>query len=219
MNMQAPELVRFSKNNTGQDYVVGDIHGCYELLMTRLDAVKFDRKHDRLFSVGDLVDRGRDSFRCLKLPLEPWFFAVRGNHELLMRDALNGKNELLWIQNGGIWGLDYDTDILRELVNKIVGNLPLAIEVETSTGQVGIIHADVTSGTWGRFSETHDTLSRERIKMREGYLEPVKGIDRVYVGHSILEAPLKLGNVIHIDTGPAHTNTLTILNLADKPPD
>lgn len=69
MSMQAPELVRFSKNNTGQDYVVGDIHGCYELLMTRLDAMKFDRKHDRLFSVGDLVDRGRDSFKCLKLPL------------------------------------------------------------------------------------------------------------------------------------------------------
>jgi serine/threonine protein phosphatase 1 len=68
-------------NTRGRDFVVGDIHGWLEPLQAELDAVCFDPAVDRLFSVGDLIDRGPDSEQCLLLTREPWFFAVRGNHE------------------------------------------------------------------------------------------------------------------------------------------
>ena len=61
-------------NQRGRDFVVGDIHGWYGPLMAELEAVCFDPARDRLFSVGDLINRGPDSERCLLLTQEPWFF-------------------------------------------------------------------------------------------------------------------------------------------------
>lgn len=82
-------IKRLKKNTVGTDYFVGDIHGCYDLLMNRLAEIKFDTKKDRLISVGDLVDRGPDSIKCLGLLNETWFHAVMGNHEEMMYSVLN----------------------------------------------------------------------------------------------------------------------------------
>ncbi|MFD2437195.1 metallophosphoesterase [Modicisalibacter luteus] len=60
-------------NKRGHDYLVGDLHGQYALLQTMLSRVGFDQDKDRLFCVGDLVDRGPDSLACLSLAFEPWF--------------------------------------------------------------------------------------------------------------------------------------------------
>ncbi len=45
-------------------FVVGDLHGCYTLLMNELDKVSFDPARDLLISVGDLVDRGAENVEC-----------------------------------------------------------------------------------------------------------------------------------------------------------
>ena len=55
------------KNIKGRDFVVGDIHGHYDLLKTELKTVGFDKQKDRLFSVGDIIDRGPKSEECLTL--------------------------------------------------------------------------------------------------------------------------------------------------------
>ena len=86
------------KNTSGKDYVVGDLHGCFELLERLLKQVEFNSATDRLFSVGDLIDRGPDSLRCLQLLEQPWFYAVQGNHENMLLNffvdyLLNGKLE------------------------------------------------------------------------------------------------------------------------------
>jgi len=49
----------------GKDYIAGDLHGCFSLLERLMEEVSFDKNHDRFFSVGDLIDRGPESFRCL----------------------------------------------------------------------------------------------------------------------------------------------------------
>lgn len=82
---RAPQLVRaLPANKRGRDFVVGDLHGCFDLLDRLLDHVRFDPACDRLFSVGDLVDRGPDSLRCVEFLESPWFHAVKGNHETLL---------------------------------------------------------------------------------------------------------------------------------------
>lgn len=48
--------------------------------------VGFNQTTDRLFSVGDLIDRGLDSLKYVQLLAEPLFYAVKGNHEILMLD-------------------------------------------------------------------------------------------------------------------------------------
>ena len=45
----------------GRDFVVGDVHGCFRTLEWLLDEVAFEPGRDRLFSVGDIVDRGPHS--------------------------------------------------------------------------------------------------------------------------------------------------------------
>jgi len=58
--LSTKHICKLPTNQAGKDYVIGDLHGCYELLERLLDAVGFDKSKDRLFSVGDLIDRGPD---------------------------------------------------------------------------------------------------------------------------------------------------------------
>ena len=51
-------VARFEENATGRDFVVGDLHGMFSHLEALLNEVAFDESADRLFSVGDLIDRG-----------------------------------------------------------------------------------------------------------------------------------------------------------------
>lgn len=93
---------------TGADWrniwVVGDLHGCYSLLEQKLAALEFDKQQDLLISVGDLTDRGSENIACLTLITEPWFRAIRGNHEEMMLDALlHHRDAGLWQMNGGEW--------------------------------------------------------------------------------------------------------------------
>lgn len=84
-------------------WVVGDIHGCFSLLMAKLRLCHFDPWQDLLVSVGDVIDRGPDSLRCLKLLRKRWIIAVRGNHEQMGLDALATGEQFLWFMNGGSW--------------------------------------------------------------------------------------------------------------------
>lgn len=81
---------RVNANNRGRDLAVGDIHGHFERLQRCLDEVGFDPEVDRLFSVGDLVDRGPASEQALDWLAQPWFHAVQGNHEALAIAHLRG---------------------------------------------------------------------------------------------------------------------------------
>ena len=49
----------------GRDWVVGDVHGCFRTLRDALLAIDFDDGRDRLFSVGDLIDRGPNSIKAV----------------------------------------------------------------------------------------------------------------------------------------------------------
>ncbi|STV01256.1 serine/threonine protein phosphatase 1 [Klebsiella pneumoniae] len=59
-------------------WLMGDLHGCFALLMNRLRQLRFDPWADLLISVGDLIDRGPQSADCLGLLRCRWFRTVRG---------------------------------------------------------------------------------------------------------------------------------------------
>ena len=60
------QTVTYQTNALGRDFAVGDIHGSFSALQTALDTIEFNSEVDRLFSVGDLVDRGPESHHVLE---------------------------------------------------------------------------------------------------------------------------------------------------------
>jgi serine/threonine protein phosphatase 1 len=135
----------YEANTKGKDYIIGDLHGMYSPLMDALDKLKFDKSVDRLFSVGDVIDRGPNSLDCAKLVYEPWFYMTIGNHEqLMMFTLLNNcrSSYQTWMSNGGTWHLTEDEQQLYELADRFQ-TLPLIISVGEGKDRFNIVHAEV----------------------------------------------------------------------------
>lgn len=63
------------------DYCISDIHGQYDLFCRLMDRIDFG-SGDRLFVMGDMIDKGPDSVRLVKLVFSmPDVYPIAGNHE------------------------------------------------------------------------------------------------------------------------------------------
>jgi serine/threonine protein phosphatase 1 len=204
-------LKRFSRNTAGRDLIVGDIHGNVTKLLNALEAIGFDATRDRLFSVGDLVDRGPESEHAVALLEHPWFHAVRGNHEQMAIDWASGmaRDADIYMRNGGAWFLGQPkAEQLR--IAGAFSALPIAIELETAAGLVGIVHADCPLVNWEQLEEALGGFNAEAVQMacmwsrdriESRFCGDVHGVVAVVVGHTPLERCTSLGNTIYIDTG------------------
>ncbi|WP_328186603.1 metallophosphoesterase [Marinobacter sp. OP 3.4] len=212
--MQLQALTVLQENDRGRDFIVGDLHGCYDALMRQLDARGFDPAADRLLSVGDLVDRGPDSRRCLQLVREPWFHSVWGNHEDLMLRGLatsrNSPDFRLWMLNGGDWVLEADRDDLKQRITAHAAAASLAMEIPVAGQRVGVVHAEVPGDRWACWTPPLSDEDRQYAiwgrttltnVIRGQPAPPVSGIDHVFFGHTPLAAPTHLANRFYIDTG------------------
>lgn len=238
INLYSPTIKKFKENKAGRDYVVGDIHGRFDLLDSSLNAINFKKTTDRLFSVGDLINRGELSYRAQEYLNYPYFHAVRGNHENELIDFMfhdikqNDMDGNLFVLDDykpyTKWFHSLNSEEQLAIVNSL-RQLPIVIEIEMAQNKkAGILHAEVPSSyyNWDSFctdiSKGYSNLINSsiwgRTKIREKYFFSdiafsVLGIDYIYVGHSIVENPKKLGNNFYIDTGAFSNNTISIFEI------
>ncbi len=76
-------------------YAIGDVHGCFETLQRLLRRVQYDPGQDRLWFVGDLINRGPGSLAMLRWAAEQGdrIVAVLGNHDLHLLARAAGVSE------------------------------------------------------------------------------------------------------------------------------
>lgn len=188
-------------NDYDRIFTVGDIHGELYELIQGLSSVDFDFNTDLLVCVGDLIDRGEDSWGCLALALEPWCISVKGNHEDMMFNALlEGKYSeyVCWQGNGGGWWKwgKYLPPVQKEWLASVRDSMPVRLQV----GDIGFCHA-MPPLIWD--SPTEDETD-ERIMWGRKHLGKdvvIEGIDHVYVGHTPHYSIETHGNITYLDTG------------------
>lgn len=219
---------QYEKNKSGKDYVVGDIHGNFSALERLLVKIKFNKEKDRLFSVGDLVDRGPESELSIEYIMKPWFIPIAGNHEYIIIKAGLKKYEEMYPNgkknvDGNHWFFKLE-DEQRLLYIEKFKELPVAIQV----GDIGIVHAYPLE-TWEEtvYAAKHrehsliDKITRSRlyayqVRDDEAVTPPeINGIKAVVVGHTIFKQATKRSNILFLDTGYFLRGALTIANLED----
>ncbi|EGE4657848.1 protein-serine/threonine phosphatase [Salmonella bongori serovar 48:i:- str. 94-0708] len=215
--MMQPEEIyhRIEGKDWRHIWVVGDIHGCFSMLMGRLRACRFDPKQDLLVSVGDIIDRGPDSLRCLALLRESWIAAVRGNHEQMALDARASSQSALWLMNGGDWvtRLTAEQRVQAESLFVLCQQLPWIMEICCRENTHVIAHADYPAQTyqWQKKVDLHQVLwNRERLMNKSG---GITGADHFWFGHTPLPRRMDVANVHYIDTGAVFGGQLTLVQV------
>lgn len=149
----------------GRIFASSDWHGHYDLGKKALDLLTAD---DKLYFLGDAMDRGPDGVKMLELLLnDPRVTFIMGNHEeffieympLLLEDDYETHLADLWtVYNGGMktWesALKYPKEQILEWVNKL-RHLPKYLTYENKNGQtIHLSHAGFTPDSfedrWGR---------------------------------------------------------------------
>ncbi|QII81154.1 metallophosphoesterase [Jeotgalibaca arthritidis] len=159
-----------------QRFVIGDVHGEYEMLEKLLTF--WDESQQDLIFIGDLTDRGENSLQVLErvrqLVEEGRALCLRGNHEEMLRHFLQQpeKKAALYMMNGGlktiesIVGKDLVTvtqaHVMAEAVMtqlpwlaEFIENLPYYIEWQNYV----FVHAgvDLTLDDW-KMTQPHEFI-------------------------------------------------------------
>jgi len=124
---------------------IGDIHGHYVGLRHLLDKIA-PSDSDRVYFVGDLIDRGPQSAKVVSYVREQSFPCVLGNHEQLLLDAFANTRESsqtlqAWLYSGGqstLASYDHDIDLLSDHIEWF-RTLPLYLDL----GDIWLVHAGV----------------------------------------------------------------------------
>ena len=186
---------RIERNKRGRDLVVGDIHGHFATVRHALTELEVG-EHDRVFSLGDLVDRGPDSWAAKSWIAGPhaserFHLTIRGNHEQLMLAGLAtgpryGRRRLrdiddwsIWRTNGGDWWNARKPGHSARSWMAVLCGLPWCARVATRYEWVGLVHACPVHGSWHDLEEwvygeealSHLTRARALwSRVRHGYL-------------------------------------------------
>ncbi|KVE36267.1 metallophosphoesterase [Burkholderia sp. TSV86] len=203
----APLILHHEANRAGRDFVVGDLHGCVDPLRVLLHNVRFDPVHDRLFSVGDLIDRGEQSEQALALLERPWFFCVLGNHEDVLCSVAAGSLPMsVWQRIGGNWAAQLPEATLARYQRRL-RELPLVRTVGEGDARFNVLHAEFLGSDAeldrGEYAPDVATRLLWGRELAYGRADPARqaGLSTTYCGHTPMHDVVRIGAQTFIDTG------------------
>lgn len=145
-------------------FVIGDIHGCAATLRRLVDDTLRPVPADRIYLLGDLIDRGPDSKGVLDFIFELRerglsVASIRGNHEeMFLQASADHTYQGLWAANGGLTTLaSFQADGPGDIPGRyrdFLGSLPLYILLDDFV----IVHAGLNFTPSNPFEDTDAML-------------------------------------------------------------
>lgn len=198
--------------------IIGDIHGCLEMLKRLIDKLSWRPDEERLIFLGDYIDRGDDSKGVVDYILSLKNCSSRvdcliGNHESAFIDYLNGKDRRVFLLNGGVTTLQsYQAnrpegvnDLVPESHIKFFYSLKRYIELQ----DYYVVHAGFRPGVL-----IEEQTLEDMTWIRDSFIYSDYNFGKkVIFGHTPFYEPLVMENKIGLDTGAVYGNRLTSLEL------
>ena len=215
-------------------YVCSDLHGKYDAYMTVIERLG---KDDKLYILGDVIDRGDDGIKILQDIMERQKDGqvefLMGNHEHLMMQTLlgNKRYEDIWFKgNGGdVTYKEFEklTPEKQEEMKEFLMNTAIYKQIEAGNQDYYLVHAkaiqdlDETSQTFkqmmdnGQELKILETLESRAPKHCKEEDIPKKDMFTI-IGHTPTFNTIELGKgYIDIDCGIAYGEQLALVNLTE----
>lgn len=210
-----------------QTFVIGDIHGELEKLKNILTQANFDYQNDQLISLGDVVDRGKNSYGVVEELLKiKNLVAVRGNHDDEWLNYLKTSQSSLWSQGASATYFSYENALVKPEVHFsfFANQLPYYIDSNNNLFIHGGFnrHKLLTEQDEFVFYWDRDlflaALSYKEMNQTEHPFKIKQNFNKIYVGHTPTTywgktTPIEAANIINMDTGCGKGGLLTLLNL------
>lgn len=201
-------------------FVVGDIHGCFDKLCALMDKIPINNTRDLLIFIGDYIDRGPSSFDVVNYLIDfkkrvPGTIFIKGNHEDMLQNYLDGSDRFTYLLNGGQKTLD---EYLNRSDNKEAFPIPSehleffnSLQLYYQTDDYIFVHAGLREKVP---LESQDKM--DLLWTRDEFIHSDFNFGkRVIFGHTPFKEPLLQANKIGIDTGAVYGNLLTCLQLPE----
>jgi serine/threonine protein phosphatase 1 len=198
---------------------IADIHGCSTALAAILNLID-PQPDDTIVTLGDFVDRGLDSKgvldQLIALKSRCHLVPILGNHDEMMRNARNGKDDFkFWMNCGGITALDsYGSSGRLDLIPvthfRFLQQCVPFFETDTHF----FVHANYRPDL--RLEEMDDHTIRW-LSLRD-YVPPKQHCSGkiAVVGHTPQPDILDLGYLICLDTGCGNGGWLTAFDVNSR---
>lgn len=193
----------------GRLLAVGDIHGCLDELQRLMGRVE-PQVSDRVVFLGDYIDRGPDGKGVIDYLLDfgrrfPRSVFLKGNHEAMFLDFLAGRNQMLFLFNGG--GTTLRSYQEEGGIRIPESHLDFLAGLATSFTTEGFIfvHAGLRPGLPLEEQEEQDLLWIRDEFISSGY----DWGKTVVFGHTPQSEPYVAANKIGLDTGAVYGRALT----------
>ncbi len=102
--------------------VVGDIHGCYFTLKELFEQIKKKYPDITIYAIGDLVDRGKNSFEVIEFIRDKNIVFTQGNHDHMFYEFFKNPSSVFarnWMFNGNEATMESYTDREEMIVEHI----------------------------------------------------------------------------------------------------
>ena len=201
-------------------FAVGDIHGCYEKLCALMDKIPLNMNQDQLLFIGDYIDRGPGSIEVLDYLIDlkkrlPGIIFLKGNHEDMLQNYLDGNDRFTYLLNSGQQTLDAYLHKKAASEDYPVPSAHLEFLSELrlyyQTEDYIFVHAGMRDKIPLESQKENDLLW---IRNEFIYSDYDFG-KRVVFGHTPFREPLLQANKIGIDTGAVYGNRLTCVQLPE----